>query len=158
MIESQEEPMPEIQLLGRVVILEGNQILVARQIGESNTFLPGGHVEWNESVSQTICREAQEEFGEDVHVTGFIGVLEHAYQDRGKQEHEINFVFAGGLRNSPYPQSPISREGHLEFFWQPVEKLAEVNLLPEPMIGIIQNYYKNGKGSLWISSMSSIGI
>ncbi len=146
--------MPDIQLLGRVVLIEGEQILVAHQIGESNTFLPGGHVEPNESVSQTIRREAWEEFGGDVRATTFIGVLEHAYEQEGQNHHEINFVFAGELRNSPYPQAPVSREGHLEFFWQPVEKLVEGNLLPAPMIGLIREYCKDGKGSLWISSMS----
>ncbi len=145
--------MPDIQLLGRVVLHEEDQILVAHQIGESNTFLPGGHVEWKEGVPQTIRRETREEFGGDVRVNEFIGVLEHSYEQDGQIFHEINFVFSGELRDSPYPQAPASREAHLEFFWQPVEKLAEVNLLPEPLVGLIWEYLSDGKASRWISAM-----
>ena len=42
--------MSTINVLGRIVIISKGHVLLAHEIGARNTFLPGGHVEYNEGV------------------------------------------------------------------------------------------------------------
>lgn len=143
-----------IQILGRIALIEEDHLLIAHQIGREHTFLPGGHVESGESITATIHREAREEFGCELEVGDFIGALEHAYTDLGRDYHEINFVFAGRLCPARFPALIPSLEGHLEFFWQPVDQLDQINLLPSPMISLVQEYVRKQQKGVWASTMT----
>ena len=145
--------MPAIHLLGRVALISNGHILLAHGIGAKNTFLPGGHVEHNEAVKNTILRELREEFEGEVQIEEFIGVVEHSFEYRGEPYHELNLLFSGRLLNYDYTQIPKSLESHLEFYWQRIDKLREANLLPAPLLTIIPSYYRDGKSSLWTSTM-----
>ncbi len=147
--------MPAIRLLGRVALISNGHILLAHGIGAKNTFLPGGHVEYNEAVKSAILRELREEFEGEVQIEGFIGVVEQSFQYGGQPYHELNLLFSGKLLNYDYTQIPKSLESHLEFYWQPIDKLGEANLLPAPLLTIIPGYYRDGKSSLWTSTMEN---
>ncbi len=147
--------MPEIHLLGRVALISNGHILLAHGIDAENTFLPGGHVEYNEAVKNTILRELREEFDGEVQIEGFIGVVEQSFEYRGQPYHELNLLFSGRLLNYDYTQIPKSLESHLEFYWQRIDNLSEANLLPAPLLTIIPSYHRDRKGSLWTSMMEN---
>ena len=147
--------MPAIHLLGRVALISNGYILLAHGIGAKNTFLPGGHVEYNEAVKSAILRELREEFEGEVHIEGFIAVVEQSFEYGGQPYHELNLLFSGRLLNFDYTQIPKSLESHLEFYWQRIDKLREANLLPAPLLTIIPGYYRDGKSSLWTSTMEN---
>ena len=145
--------MPAINLLGRVTLMNNGHILLAHGIGAKNTFLPGGHVEHNEATKSAIIRELREEFDGEVQIEGFIGVVEQSFEQRGQPYHELNLLFSGRLLNFDHTQTPKSLKSHLEFYWQPIAKLGEANLLPVPLLTIIPVYYRDGKSRPWTSMM-----
>ena len=147
--------MPAIHLLGRIALISNGHILLAHGIGAENTFLPGGHVEYNETVKNAILRELREEISGEVQVERFIGVVEQSFEYGGQPYHELNLLFSGRLLNFNYTQIPESLESHLEFYWQRIDKLKEVNLLPPALLTIIPSYYKDRKSSLWTSTMEN---
>lgn len=147
--------MPAIHFLGRVALISNGHILLAHGIGAENTFLPGGHVEYNEAVKNAILRELREEFDGEAQIEEFIGVVEHSFEYPGQPYHELNLLFSGRLLNYDYTQIPKSLEPHLEFYWQRIDKLREANLLPSPLLTIIPSYYRDRKGSLWTSTMEN---
>ena len=147
--------MPAIHLLGRVALISNAHILLAHEIRAKNTFLPGGHIEYNEAAKNTILRELREEFDGEVQIEGFIGVVEHSFEYHNQPYHELNLVFSGRLLHCHCPQIPKSLESHLEFYWQQIDKLKEANLLPLPLLTIIPSYCKDRKSSLWTSTMEN---
>ncbi len=80
-----------LYILARAVIIAEQHLLVAKAVGASNTFLPGGHVEVGESMPATLERELLGELGLAVKVERYLSAIEHSYGS--PEEYEINHVF-----------------------------------------------------------------
>ena len=101
-----------------------------------------------ERMHDTIARELKEEFGKTCFVEEYLGAIEHLFEDKGLVQHEINHCFRVTLPDVPGGTFLPSHENHLEFFWQPINKLDEINLRPAPIIWLIQS-----KGVAWGSTL-----
>ncbi|KKO51232.1 NUDIX domain-containing protein [Paenibacillus sp. DMB20] len=148
----QDNRTQKYHVLTRGVILADNHLLVAHCIGMDNTFLPGGHVEFRESIRTSLRREINEELGLKCEVGPYIGAVEAEYEDEGIYHQEINHVFAAKLEGAEYRKNPPSQESHLEFYWIPVNEMDRHNLLPQPMRRIVENYINEAEGPFFEST------
>jgi len=58
----------QIEILARGVCVSGGRLLVCHTHGADNTYLPGGHVEFDEKAKIALRREMMEEMGLKVKV------------------------------------------------------------------------------------------
>lgn len=130
----------KIEVIARAIFIQDGHVLLTRKRGRDYTYLTGGHVERDESARRAIQREMAEEFDGRARVGEFVGSLENVFDNQGKHHHEINLVFRGRLLDPAYPELPRPREQDLEFLWQPVECLEEVNLQPHEMAAMIRSH------------------
>ncbi|MBI3688629.1 MAG: NUDIX domain-containing protein [Actinobacteria bacterium] len=114
------------EIIARAVIRRDQHLLLARQLGKSWFFLPGGHVEPGERVEPALVREIAEELGTEAKIAGFVGVVEHGYVEDGATHHELNLVFEIALATD----DPTSQEDHLEFHWLPLADLPDTDVRP----------------------------
>lgn len=92
---------------GVAAVFDG-RILLARRTDDGNWCLPGGRVEFGESIAACAEREFEEETGQAVELTGLLGVYSrpdeqiHRYPD-GEIVHFVGVVFEGraGQRTGP---------------------------------------------------------
>lgn len=66
-------------------------LLIARKNPPLGWALPGGFIDYGESAEQAARREALEETGLDVHLTGLLGV--YSAPDRDPRFHTMSVVF-----------------------------------------------------------------
>lgn len=134
--------MERIELIVRAVIQRDDSILISSKVGEPNTFLPGGHVEYGEYSGEALERELSEELGIEVELKEFVGVLEYQYVDwdGGRHHHEVNFIYRAETTNKISP-----RENHLDFHWCKINQLEEIMLLPDSLPKLIKEYCKTGQ-------------
>ncbi len=131
--------MSPIELIVRAVIRKGDEFLLAKQKTESNTFLPGGHMEPGEYAKESLRRELKEELGLDSEIGRFVGVLEHKFTDKkGKEYEEINLIFEVAIKE----ENPSAKEGHLEFIWAPACEFKKRNLLPSSLPELLEEWNK----------------
>lgn len=119
--------------LVRAVIEHQGHFLLARARGAGNTFLPGGHIEPFERLSDTLRRELHEEMG--LHPTHFeyLGVLENEFMQDNTLHVERCHLFRAHCPDLQSGQSVPALEPHLEFLWATPQEFAQLNLLPAPI-------------------------
>ena len=82
-----------------IIELEGGVVLVERKFEPFGWAIPGGFVEWGETLETAAIREAKEETGLDVTLRRQF----HAYSDpsRDPSGHTVCVVFEGTAQGTP---------------------------------------------------------
>ena len=99
--------------------------------------LPAGHLDEGETFLKGAVREAKEETGYDVELTGLVGI----FTSKGDYPQIVIFageVVGGGMK--------FDEEEILDVKWIPFEELAEMDVrLPAGDFEIIMDRIQNGK-------------
>ena len=142
-----------IEILARGVMMRDGQLLVCHNLKKSNTFLPGGHVEWGESARGALRREIVEETGRNGRVGRFLGACEHRYRWRGRRVCELNLVFELSVPGwRPGRPSP-SAEAKLAFEWIPLRGLERSSMEPRVLAKCLGGWLRRGAAAdRWCSS------
>ncbi|MDR2516291.1 MAG: NUDIX domain-containing protein [Spirochaetaceae bacterium] len=130
-------------VLARGVIIDKDYILVAKAKNANNTFLPGGHLEFNANLKKSLAREIMEEMGMDYIIDEYIGCVENQWTENNIVNQEINHIFIVDGINKRIEIK--SKENHLEFYWIKIVDMGKENLLPESIRKIVESIYKNNK-------------
>jgi len=102
--------------------------------GGQQYALPGGHLEFGETLALCMSRELYEETGLNVEADKLVYVHENFYTLKGIETHELGFYFLVDLSSefpTPDPQGYIpSRESHIRMRLLPLAKLREFAVVP----------------------------
>ncbi len=90
-----KNPLPTVDVI--VHHPEKGVVLVRRRFSPLGWALPGGFVDYGETVEAAAVREALEETGLKVRLTSLVGVWSHPSRDPRK--HTISTVFAAEAEN-----------------------------------------------------------
>lgn len=114
-------PVPTVDVL---VYLPWKGIVLVERANEPHGWaLPGGFVDEGESVEHAAIREAREEIGLDVELTGLLGV--YSRPDRDPRRHTLSVVFTALPRT---PAEPRGGDDARSAAWFPLDSL------PDPMV------------------------
>lgn len=94
-------PYPTVDIIIRLTDRPepDNILLIKRRNPPYGWALPGGFVDYGESVEQTAVREAKEETGLDIRLTGLVGVF--SAPGRDPRFHTITTVFSAEADGEP---------------------------------------------------------
>jgi len=130
-----------VEILVRGVILKNNKVLFCKKKNKNYYFLPGGHLEFGESIEEALSREIKEELGVKIKNSSFIGITEHLFTEEGKVYHEINIIYKIVLDKITLN----SKEDHLEFFLFTKKQVKEKNILPKILKKALLRWLENKK-------------
>lgn len=135
----------------RAIIRDDGHILAVRQKGLDYCFLPGGHHEFGESLSDALLREIKEEMGLDGEIRQYLGVVENGWHGTDAYHQEINHVFEVAILGIFAASIPPSAEEKLEFFWIKQEDFERHDFRPLVMRPLIRNWLAGDK-VVWCES------
>jgi 8-oxo-dGTP diphosphatase len=111
------------------IILDKGEILIAKRAREparGQWSLPGGRVEWGESLFEAVAREVREETGVDIDVEGLAGIAERIIPD-DDGEVEYHFVILD-FWGKPRSRALKAGDDAGEVRWVPVDQLSDMHL------------------------------
>jgi 8-oxo-dGTP diphosphatase len=113
------------------IFRDGKVLLVrrARSPGQGFYSLPGGRVEFGESLHQALAREVDEETGLKIDIIGFASWRE-VLPSAGRGGHYVIMSFAARWRAN----EPVLNDEHDDFTWRLPTALGDLKLtggLPE---------------------------
>lgn len=144
-----------IEILVRGVCIKNGKLLVCQSKGAANTYLPGGHVEWQERAEDSLRREIREELGVKAVIREFLGAVEHTFIQKGKRHCEINLMFAVDIPDLLPTKDPAACEHWISFKWIPLAGLARNHLEPWPLRKLIPGWMKTRSSAVrWGSTLA----
>ena len=110
--------------VGAVVIDDGRLLLIRRGRGpaQGEWSIPGGRVEFGETLQEAVVREVAEETGLDVVCGAYIGFVERM----GPDHHFVILDFWAHARN---PSPLLAGDDAAEAAWVPVSALSDLRLV-----------------------------
>lgn len=95
-MSSQRNPVPTVDV---IIEVSGGVVLVKRRYPPPGWALPGGFVEYGETIEAAAVREAREETGLAVSLVELFGV--YSDPNRDPRRHTIGIVFIGTATGVP---------------------------------------------------------
>ncbi len=123
-----------IELIVRLIIKRDLKILLCKNLKKGHFYLPGGHVEFGDSLEKTIYKEMYEELGlrqENLKNIAYKGHLEQIYVEEDVEYHELNMIYTAEASDDI---DMVSQESHIAFEWIDMKDIQNVNVLPKTII------------------------
>lgn len=148
-----------IHILSRAVIIDDEHILLCKTLDLTPGFyfLPGGHIEHEESAEEAVKRELMEESGATIRIKRFLGILEHIFVPGHNSichNHEYNLFFEADAdslkRHIPLPK----REKHIGLVWTPLPAIGNIDLRPEKLKTLISEWTSASVNNTFKSQIS----
>jgi ADP-ribose pyrophosphatase YjhB (NUDIX family) len=99
-------PLPTVDI---IIEVEGGIVLIERKNPPYGWAIPGGFVDYGEPVEAAAMREAKEETGLVVQLTGLLGV--YSDPDRDSRHHTISTVFIASASGQPVADDDAADAG-----------------------------------------------
>ena len=124
---------PELSV-GAVVVHDGSLLLVRRGHGPAagQWSVPGGRVEWGETIAEAVVREVREETGLEGVCGEMLGWVEIIDDDHDAPEH--HFVVLDFVATVLEHGEPVAGDDAAEVRWVPLADVLDLNIvdgLPE---------------------------
>jgi ADP-ribose pyrophosphatase YjhB (NUDIX family) len=117
-VTGRKNPVPTVDI---IIELGGGVVLIERRHEPHGWAIPGGFVDWGETLAQAARREAQEETSLDVELVELLG----CYSDprRDQRLHTVSAVFVARAGGSPRGGDDAARA-----------QVFREDALPEPIV------------------------
>jgi len=99
-------PVPTVDI---IIEVEGGIVLIKRRNPPPGWAIPGGFVDYGETVEEAAVREAREETSLDVRLTRLLGVYSDPARD--PRSHTISTVFVAAASGKPVAQDDAAEAG-----------------------------------------------
>ena len=108
-----------------VIIVNDDKVLLLKYLYESTEVyaIPGGNLEFGESLSETVVRELKEELNLEVSLLDFCGTAEII----NEKQHGVHFFFLGKIISGEPKINPMETTAN-SVVWLNKEDISIVNL------------------------------
>lgn len=146
----------KIHITARAVVIENGHILLIKttDLPTNFYFMPGGHIEHNETAEAAILRELLEETGSKAKLTRMVGLLEYIFEPGHSSichNHEYGLYFEAQLDDIKFGQPLPQLEPKAELVWMKLEELKNIDFRPEPLVELLPKWLAKKEDNAFFS-------
>lgn len=123
-------PDTRFSLRASALILQDDQLLVAKSDLADCYYTLGGGVRLGESTEEAVLRECHEETGLDWEIERLAYVQERFYGTGDLQQHEIVFFYLMKPHALPICNGQTTDQPNEKLYWLPLDRLHALPLVP----------------------------
>jgi ADP-ribose pyrophosphatase YjhB (NUDIX family) len=105
-VERYRNPFPTVDI---IIEVKGGIVLILRKNPPYGWAIPGGFVDYGETLEEAAVREAKEETDLDVELISQLGA--YSEPERDPRQHSISYVFIARAEGTPEPLDDASDAG-----------------------------------------------
>jgi ADP-ribose pyrophosphatase YjhB (NUDIX family) len=113
-VERYRNPFPTVDI---IIEVEGGIVLIQRRNSPYGWAIPGGFVDYGETLEAAAVREAKEETNLDVDLVLQLGA--YSDPDRDPRQHTISFVYVARAKGTPRASDDASDVGVFDMASRP---------------------------------------
>jgi 8-oxo-dGTP diphosphatase len=132
---------PLIRQRCAVVLIHEGKLLVLRQNNRPFWVLPGGTLEFGETLPACAARELEEETGLVIQINQLVGVCD--FIDTASQRHVVDYLFTASYLSGPTEWQAPHPENINEIAWVSQSELAGLDLKPGPFAKALRHAWAN---------------
>jgi ADP-ribose pyrophosphatase YjhB (NUDIX family) len=133
--------MKHLRPSAKAIIIRDGSLLVLRMRDEEGLWylLPGGGVEFGETLHEALRRECREELGVEIEIGPLRFVREyiaahHEFVDEDPDAHQIEYMFICRIVDGAEPRPGAAPDkGQLGFDWLPIAALDRRRFYPKSL-------------------------
>lgn len=118
-------------LRAAALIIQNNQLLVAKHEDYHCYYTIGGGVHMNETTEDAVLREILEETGSHAVIDRLAYVLERFYCTGSKHQHELTFFYLISTMDMTIKNGSHTDQLSERMHWLPIQDLHNYPLVPE---------------------------
>lgn len=125
------------------IIIKNNKLLVVktRRHGEEYFLLPGGGIEFGETIEETLKREVAEETGYIIKVLNPVYLNEYIHKEN-REKRVVNIIFTTEILG--YDESrKVNEDDIVSIKFIEIDNLHSIELYPEKLREYIKRDHKN---------------
>ncbi len=130
--------MNHIEVIARIILTHNNTLLLDYVADGDYYYMPGGHVEYGETLADCLHRELDEENGARIRVGRQLQTFENIFSDTHGRHHEYLILHDGVLMS--HPDGLTDREEKITHRFVPFHELGGIRILPESMHRYLVKY------------------
>ena len=124
-------PYGDFTLRAAALILDHNQLLVAKHDDYDCFYTIGGAVKADETSADAAIREAYEETGYRFAIDRLVYVQERFYSTGDRHHHEVTFFYLMEPNGSHIENGSCTDHLNEKLHWLPIDELQKINLVPK---------------------------
>jgi len=156
MSEPEKRNMKYPRIRVSVIVIQEGKILLVQHEKQGKTYwvLPGGGVDFGETLEEAVVRELKEETNLDITVEKLVFVDDFIPEDRHR--HVVDLYFTAKVVSGELKLGADSIMREVRYF--PIEELAELTLYPKIADRIVEAYQQGFAGSaLYLGNVNDWG-
>lgn len=147
----------------KAVIIKDSKLLLTKNRDKDGIYFifPGGGQDHGEALIDTVKRECLEEAGAAVEVGQLLHIREyigknHEYRLFDKDVHQIEYYFSCDLidETQEFAEPTIPDSHQIGIEWVAVEELRSKRIYPKAIVGAIEDFAGNKKGSVYLGDVN----